>query len=131
MKYLFFILLIPGILMADKDLEELQSLSDNTPDIDQLIKKYAGSKKLKASLEALKNKNKDGSIYQSGDTKEYLTVILTRDSKEDDMSGGAEEYSINKETGEIKMNWHEHPMKIPKAELKEIKELKELKPAKD
>ena len=40
--------------------------------------------------------------------------IIVSHPSENDFTGGAEQYFLDKKTGRFKMGWHEHPMPIPK-----------------
>ncbi len=48
-------------------------------------------------------------VTDKGDTYE---IIVTHPST-DGATGGAEQYILNKKTGEWEMGWHEHPMPMP------------------
>ncbi len=50
--------------------------------------------------------------------------IVVSHRSEDGMTGGAEQYFIDKATGETEMGWHEHPMEMPEV----IEETKVLEP---
>jgi len=46
------------------------------------------------------------------DRGDNFEITVTHESKEG-ATGGAEQYILNKETGEWRMGWHEHPMPMP------------------
>jgi len=39
--------------------------------------------------------------------------IVVSHPSSDNLTGGAEQYFVDKETGEARMGWHEHPMEMP------------------
>ena len=61
------------------------------------------------------------STLQEGDTA-FVTEygdryeIVVVHAPEDGYTGGAEGFSLDKETGKIEMIWHEHPMELPELE---------------
>ena len=52
---------------------------------------------------------KNSFIVTSLDT--HFEIIVSRPST-GDYTGGAEQYFLDKQTGTVKMGWHEHPMAI-------------------
>lgn len=48
----------------------------------------------------------------------YYKLIVGFQSVKEDFTGGAVCFKMNKKTGEFEMIWNEHPMKLPKLEIK-------------
>lgn len=53
------------------------------------------------------------------DEGDHYEIIVTHPSTEG-RTGGAEQYILDKKTGEWKMGWHEHPMPMPTPVLDKV-----------
>lgn len=63
-------------------------------------------------LEKFKASQGAGSRFSVTEHADHYEVIVTHPSS-GDQTGGAEQYFVDKKTGEAKMGWHEHPMHMP------------------
>ncbi len=73
--------------------------------------------------EFLQRHQAQGSTVVVEEHEANYELIVTRSSNEKGYTGGAEQYFIDKKTGEEKMGWHEHPMQLPESmESEQVKE---------
>jgi hypothetical protein len=68
-------------------------------------------KKYKKILTQHRERHVDSEITVT-DKGDVFETIVTHPPTEDE-TGGAEQYFIDKKTGETTMGWHEHPMELP------------------
>jgi len=80
-------------------------------DIEKAIELIKVEKYTKMLFE-FKNRFQESDSILVSSHNNYFEIIVTHPSN-DNSSGGAEQYFLDKKTGEYKMGWHEHPMEIP------------------
>lgn len=80
---------------------------------------YIKNERYRKFLLEFKRKHADSKLIVTEHPDNFEVVVIHPSNN--DMTGGAEEYFIDKSTGSVKMGWHEHPMDIP-LEITEIED---------
>ncbi len=79
-------------------------------EIDAAIESIPDGKQKKMLLK-FKRRFEKGAAFNVTSRKACFEIIVTHRSDKD-RTGGAEQYFLDKKTGQWKMGWHEHPMAI-------------------
>lgn len=79
-------------------------------EIDGAIESIPDGKQKKMLLK-FKRRFEKGAAFLVTSRKDCFEIMVTHRA-EGDHTGGAEQYFLDKETGESTMGWHEHPMTI-------------------
>lgn len=113
--FLFFFLLIIVIFagcesgMSNHDTTMTGQPKIENMGIDETVELIPDGKQKKMLLK-FKRRFEKGDSFLVTSRKDCFEIIVTH-SSDGDYTGGAEQYFLDKETGETKMGWHEHPMK--------------------
>ncbi|MFH2142871.1 MAG: hypothetical protein ABIJ97_10635 [Bacteroidota bacterium] len=88
---------------------------NETYNIYDLIKLKKGDIQQQAILNKFKNYCSPNDNISVEEFQNHYEITVSHPSEED-YTGGAEAFKVDKKTGESEMLWHEHPMKLPKIE---------------
>ena len=108
------------ISCAPEEQHQLQSVREpvtiDNIDIDSAIELVTDNYQKKILADFKRHFSPEDSIRVTSQGGQF-EIIVTHPSQ-DNYTGGAEQYFLNKETGRYEMGWHEHPMPLAMPEPK-------------
>ena len=79
-------------------------------EIDSAIELVTDSRQKKFLADFKRQFSPDDSMRVTSQDGQFEIIVLH--PPQDNYTGGAEQYSLDKETGRYEMGWHEHPMPL-------------------
>lgn len=87
---------------------------ENDQTLDRFIEGLKDSQQ-KVFLMQFKQKFSNTDRYNVTERDESFEIMVSHKSS-NGFTGGTEAYRVDKQSGEVRMLWHEHPMRMPKEE---------------
>ena len=91
----------------------MRSHADMKRDIERFILGRKDPKQREFLRRFMENHVNEGDVVRLVNEDENAYEFIVSHPGEKGWTGGAEQYFLDKKTGDVTMGWHEHPMQVP------------------